>query len=73
MNTPRLRENIEDAERQIGVAEVELARVIRELRAVPRAEKTISSGALEGAFDKLTAARAKVSELKTLLEDEEGA
>jgi hypothetical protein len=66
-----LKAKIEEAERQIALAEEEISGAIRELDVVPRAEKTITPRTIESALDRLRASRAKVSELKMLL-DEEG-
>ena len=65
-----LKAKIEEAEQQLTTAEAEFAAAIRELRAAPRAEKTLTTTIIENAFDKLRLSKAKVSELKTLLDME---
>lgn len=58
---------IDEAEQQLLVAEEELATAIRELRGLPRAEKTVTSRVIENAFEKLKVSRTKVSELKAIV------
>jgi hypothetical protein len=73
MNKALLRTKIETAEQQLSLAEEALAAAIRELRAVPRAEKTITTMTIEGALHKLEASRTEVSSLKALIDAEDDA
>jgi hypothetical protein len=66
-----IRSKIEEAEQQLTLAEREFTAAIRELRVVPRAEKTLTSTLIEDALGKLSASRAKVTELKALLDAED--
>lgn len=66
-----IRSKIEQAEQQLTLAEREFSAAIRELRDVPRAEKTVTSILIEDALDKLSASKAKVVELKALLDAED--
>jgi hypothetical protein len=68
-----IRSKIEEAEHQLTVAEEEFSAAIRDLRGAPRAEKTVTTTLIEDAVDKLKACRAKVSELKLLLDAEDDA
>lgn len=65
-----IRSKIEEAEQQLTIAEEEFATSIRALRGVPRAEKTVPTEIIESALEKLRVSKAKVSELKKLLEEE---
>jgi flagellar biosynthesis chaperone FliJ len=73
MNKRLIRTKIEEAEQQLTTAEQEFSEAIRALRAVPRAEKTLTSTLVENALGKLSASKAKVVELKTLLDLEDDA
>lgn len=55
---------IDAAKREVIEAEVEIERLITELRVTPRAEKTTISAALESAFNKLRAARRDLEDLE---------
>lgn len=57
---------IDAAEHQLVLAERELAEAIGALRAVPRAEKTVTSRLIEDALDKVRASRVKLGELRLL-------
>jgi hypothetical protein len=61
---------IESAKQDISAAEEELEQAIRDLRVVPRAEKTTVSKVLEDAVAKVRAARTKLSELESLVASE---
>jgi hypothetical protein len=73
MNKSLLKAKIEAAEQQLALAEEALAVAIRDLRAVPRAEKTITTRTIEDALHKLEASRSEVSSLKALIDSEDGA
>ena len=62
-----VRSKIEEAEQQLTVAEEEFSRVIRALRAAPRAEKTVTNTLIDAALGNLSAAKARVIELKQLI------
>lgn len=66
MNTSLLRAKIDAAEQQLALAEQELAEAIRELRGVPRAEKTVTTRLIEDALDKVRTSRARLGELTSL-------
>jgi hypothetical protein len=66
-----IRTKIDEAEQQLTMAEQEFSEAIRELRSVPRAEKTVTSTLIEDALGKLSASKAKVLELKALLDLED--
>lgn len=66
-----VRSKIEEAEQQLTIAEQEFSAAIRELRAIPRAEKTVTTAIIENALGKLSASKAKVLELKALLEEDD--
>jgi hypothetical protein len=72
MKTLLIRTKIEEAELELTLAAQQLAEAIREMRAAPRAEKTIPNDLVEGALTRLSTSRAKVVELKTLLDTEDG-
>lgn len=67
-----IRSKIEEAEQELTLAAQQLAEAIREMRGAPRAEKTIPNDLVEGALSRLSASQAKVAELKTLLDTEDG-
>ncbi len=67
-----IRSKIEEAEQQLTLAEQEFSAALREMRSVPRAEKIVTSALVEGAMGKLSASRAKVLELRALLDAEDG-
>jgi uncharacterized protein YqgV (UPF0045/DUF77 family) len=58
---------IKNATREMADAEVELERVLRELRIGIRAEKTTVTSVVEAALERVRAARAAVSALEPLL------
>jgi hypothetical protein len=57
----------EAAKHDVGEAEAEIEKLIRELRVMARAEKTTVSKSLEGAFNKLRAARLNLEALEVFL------
>lgn len=67
MNRALLSSKVEAAKREVMEAEVELERILADLRVMARAEKTTISAALESAFTKLRAARRDLEELDQLL------
>jgi hypothetical protein len=73
MKKQLIQTKIDEAEQQLILAEEALGDAIGELRGVTRAEKTVSSGAIEGAFDNLRKSRVKLQDLKTLLDADETA
>jgi hypothetical protein len=73
MKKQLLQTKVDEAEQQLALAEEALGAAIGELRGVARAEKTVSSGAIESAFDNLRKSRVKLQDLKTLLDADESA
>ena len=67
MNKAAVLAKIESAKNQMGAAEADLDRVIRDIRIAPRAQKTTISDALQKAFAELRAARARLVELEQLV------
>ncbi len=67
MKKELLLNKIESAKREISAAEGELEHVLRDMRVMPRAEKTTISKVLEEAFAKLKAARGDLSDLEELV------
>ncbi len=59
---------IDRAKTDVTEAEADLERLIRELSATPRAEKTTVSRVVEDAFGKLRAAKSDLAELEKLIE-----
>lgn len=62
-----LSSKVEAAKRNVIDAEADLERLLSELRAVARAEKTTISEVLESAFNKLRAARRELEALEQLV------
>lgn len=62
----QLLHEIKSAKDAVADAEGDLARILREVRAAVRAEKTTISEALQKAFDKLRAARGQLVRLEKL-------
>ena len=58
---------IDAAKRHVTAAEEELDKLMSELRAEPRAEKTTVSEVMQSTFDKLRAAKSDVATLEQLL------
>jgi hypothetical protein len=68
-----LLEKLEEAERELVLAEQELSTAVREVSGRVRADKTVTTRVIETAFDKLRAARSKLSDLKKMVDaDEDG-
>jgi tRNA C32,U32 (ribose-2'-O)-methylase TrmJ len=59
------KQEIEDAERH-------LSKVLHDLGAAPRAQKTTISGVVQTAFDRLRAARESLDKLETLIKGDPG-
>ena len=59
------RQEIEDAERH-------LSRVLQDLGAAPRAQKTTISGVVQTAFDRLRAARESLDQVEKLIKSDPG-
>jgi hypothetical protein len=55
------------AKRHVSAAEAELDKLMREIRAEPRARKTTISQVMQSTFDKLQAAKSDVATLEKLL------
>ncbi|HSO00125.1 MAG TPA: hypothetical protein VLS89_17655 [Candidatus Nanopelagicales bacterium] len=68
-----IRSKIEEAEQQLTLAEQEFSEALGDMRSVPRAEKTLTNALIEGALEKLSVSKAKVTELKLLLDAEDDA
>lgn len=66
MNEPLLRSKIDAAEQKLALAEQELAEAIGALRAVPRAEKTVTTRLIEEALENVRVSRVRLVELKSL-------
>jgi hypothetical protein len=60
-------DKIKKAKADITTAEGDLEKVLREMRTLPRAEKTTVSKPVGDAFDKLRAAKANLNELEAFL------
>jgi hypothetical protein len=60
-------EEIEAAKNDVADAETDLARLLSEIQAAPRAEKTTISEALRIAFQKVREGREHIVKLETLL------
>jgi hypothetical protein len=58
---------VQAAKREMTEAEADIKKLLRELRAKARAEKTTISQVLEAAFNKLRSARENVEALEELL------
>jgi hypothetical protein len=59
---------VEAAKREMTEAEADIERLLRELRATARAEKTTISEVLEAALNRVRGARASVDALKGLID-----
>ena len=70
MNKKALLEKIAAAKVEMGAAEVDLEKVLREIRVAPRAEKTTMSDVVQKAFVELRSAKARLLELETLVAEE---
>jgi len=67
MKKAALLAEMEAAERDIGAAEEDLGRMLREIKVAPRAEKTTITEVVERAFTTLRAARARLVRLEEAL------
>ena len=72
MSTPtgdevRLRTQIDEASKLVRVAEAELDQAVAQLRPLQIGDKGLTSDSLEGAFEKLRAARTLVKNLREVL------
>lgn len=72
MDKKLLLEKIEDARRDLGSAEVDLEKVLREILVAPRADKKTISKVVKDAFSKLKAARVTLGELQKLVSRDSG-
>jgi hypothetical protein len=70
MDKAQLLEKINASKREMGEAETDLEKVLRELRTAPRAEKTTISKVVEDAFAKLRAARKNLIDLERLISED---
>ncbi|MFT3773458.1 MAG: hypothetical protein QM820_49410 [Minicystis sp.] len=66
MNETLLQSQIDAAEHQLTLAQQELAEAISTMRAVPRAEKTVTTRRIEDALDKVKVSRSKLGELRSI-------
>ena len=64
-------EEIRVAKSGVADAESDLAKLLKEIEAAPRAEKTTISEALHKAFQKLRDAREHLGKLETLIQGED--
>lgn len=71
MKSTELLERIRKVRTEIGLAEVEIDALLREIAVVPGAEKVGVSEAISDAFIKLRAARARLLDLDAVLVDKE--
>jgi hypothetical protein len=67
----RVGAEIQEAERQLGLAEEELTGLVHALDALSRAEKTISSAQVERALSRVTLARTQLEELQRIFPPED--
>ncbi|HLK36541.1 MAG TPA: hypothetical protein VKU41_07290 [Polyangiaceae bacterium] len=67
MNDELVLEEVRMAKNTIADAESELTRLMSDIQAAPRAEKTTISEALHSAFQKLRDAREHFAQLETLI------
>jgi hypothetical protein len=63
-----LLEKVAAAKRDISAAESHLDRVVKEIQAAPRADKTTIGKVVEDAFSNLSAVRANLAELERLVD-----
>jgi hypothetical protein len=62
-----LKERMKRAQGDVTAAEDELARMLREMEVLPRAEKTAISRVIEEAFTKLRSTKADLAQLEKLI------
>jgi hypothetical protein len=67
VNKPLLLQKIEAARHDIEAAETDLETALRDMRVMPRAEKTTISKVLEDAFAKVKATRNLLTDLEELV------
>ena len=64
--------NVATSKQEIDDAERHLSKVLQDLGAAPRAQKTTISGVVQTAFDRLRAARESLDKLEKLIKSEPG-
>jgi len=62
-----LLKSVSTSKQEIDDAERHLSKVLQDLGAAPRAEKTTISGVVQTAFDRLRSARSSLDELEKLI------
>jgi hypothetical protein len=67
---PLVLSKVEAAKREMTEAEADIEKLLRELRANARAEKTTISEVLEAAFNRVLSARGSVDALKGIIDTE---
>jgi len=65
--------NVSSTKQEIEDAERGLSKVLQELDAAPRAQKTTITGVVQKAFDRLHSARESLERLEKLIKGEPGA
>ncbi|HEY3816065.1 MAG TPA: hypothetical protein VGL81_02785 [Polyangiaceae bacterium] len=68
-----LLKNVSTSKQEIEDAERHLSKVLQDLGAKPRAQKTTISGVVQTAFERLRAARESLDELEKLIKRSAGA
>ena len=71
--TALLLKNVGVTKQEIEDAELDLSKVLQELGAAPRAEKTTITGVVQTAFDRLRSARESLERLEKIIKGEPGA
>ncbi len=66
-NKKLLLKNVTTSKQEIADAERHLSKVLQDLGAAPRAQKTTISGVVQTAFDRLRSARESLDELEKLI------
>jgi hypothetical protein len=66
-NKKLLLKNVTTSKQEIADAERHLSKVLQDLGAAPRAEKTTISGVVQTAFDRLRSARESLDQLEKLI------
>jgi outer membrane PBP1 activator LpoA protein len=66
-NKKLLLKNVTTSKQEIADAERHLSKVLQDLGAAPRAEKTTISGVVQTAFDRLRSARESLDKLEKLI------
>lgn len=67
-----LLKNVTTSKEEIADAERHLSKVLRDLGATPRAEKTTISGVVQTAFERLRAARESLDAIEKLIKEAPG-